>query len=151
MTSVLRRPRLVYVLAFAKATPTAVEAIESTFGDMLRSSMCVARGYPWDVMAGAPEYEGLGYSRLATEITKTRLRLFQSMCVSRFTSENDLGRAMTYLRLLLLLNGAAPQAAHKFYELRSMGYFLVTGWRCEPPARRDATILRRGAWCCRWC
>ena len=127
MTSVLRRPRLVYVLAFAKATPTAVEAIESTFGDMLRSSMCVARGYPWDVMAGAPEYEGLGYSRLATEVTKTRLRLFQSMCVSRFASENDLGRAMTYLaqrwcgastpvnmlhaddlRLLLPRNGAAP-------------------------------------------
>ena len=26
------------------------------------------------------------------------------------------------------------------YELRSMGYFLVTGWRCEPPARGDATI-----------
>ena len=26
-----------------------------------------------------------------------------------------------------------------FYELRSLGYFLVTGWRCEPPARGDAT------------
>ena len=44
------------------------------------------------------------------------------------------------LRLLLPLNGAAPRAAHMFYELRSMGYFLVTGWRCEPPARGDATI-----------
>jgi len=59
VTSVLR-PKLVYMLAFAKATPAAVEAIESAFGDMLRSSMSVARGHPWDVMAGAPEYEGLG-------------------------------------------------------------------------------------------
>ena len=82
--------------------------------------MSVARGYPWAVMAGAPEYEGLGYSRLATEVTK-------AMRVSHFTSENDLGHAMTYLaqlkcgastpvnmlhaddlRLLLPLNGAAP-------------------------------------------
>ena len=66
-----------------------------------------------------------------------RLRLFQSMCVSRFSSENDLGRAMAYLaqqrwcgastpvnmrhtddlQLLLPLNGAAPQAAPMFYEL----------------------------------
>ena len=53
--------------------------------------------HPWDVVAGAPEYGGLGYSRLATEVTKTRLRLFQSMYVSRFSSDNDLGRAMTYL------------------------------------------------------
>ena len=85
------------VLAFAKTSPTAVEAIEIAFGDMLRSSMLVARGYPWGVMAGAPEYEKPGYSRLATEVTKTRLRLFQSMFVSRFASENDLGRAMAYL------------------------------------------------------
>ena len=81
------------------------------------------------------------------------------MCVSRFASENDLGRAMTYLaqrwcgastpvnmlrvndlRLLLPLNGAAPQTTHMFYELRSQGYFLAIGWRCEPPARGDATI-----------
>ena len=66
----------------------------------------------------------------------SRLRLFQSMCVSRFSSENDLGRAMAYLaqrwcgastpvnmlhtddlQLLLPLNGAAPQAAPMFYEL----------------------------------
>ena len=36
VTSALR-PKLVYVLAFAKVTPTAVEAIESTFGGMLRN------------------------------------------------------------------------------------------------------------------
>ena len=44
------------------------------------------------------------------------------------------------LRLLLPLNGAAPQAAQIFYELRSLGYFLAVGWRREPPARGDATI-----------
>ena len=44
------------------------------------------------------------------------------------------------LRLLLPLNGAAQQAAHMFYELHSLGYFLATGWRCEPPAREEATI-----------
>jgi hypothetical protein len=149
----------VYVLAFAKTSPTAVEAIESVFGDMLRSAMSVARGYPWDVMAGAPEYEGSGYSRLATEVTKIRLRLFQSMCVSRFVSENNLGRAMTYLaqrwsgastpvsmlhandlRLLLPLNRSAPQAAHMFTSSGSLGYFLAVGWRCEPPAWGGAAI-----------
>ena len=79
--------------------------------------------------------------------------------MSRFSSENDLGCAMAYLaqrwcgastpvnmlhtddlRLLLPLNGSAPQAVHMFFELRSMGYLLVTGWRCEPPARGGATI-----------
>ena len=44
------------------------------------------------------------------------------------------------LRLLHPLNGSAPQAARMFYELRSLGYFLAIGWRCEPPARDDATI-----------
>jgi len=52
----------------------------------------VAKGFPWDVLAGAPEYEGLGYSRLTTEVTKGRLRLFQNMAVSRFATENDLAR-----------------------------------------------------------
>ena len=91
-------------------------------------------GVSW---ASAPEYEGLGYSRLTTEVTKGRLRLIQNMAVSRFATENDLGRAMTHLaqrwtgsstpvstmhvddpRLLLPLDGSAPQSTHKFYELQ---------------------------------
>ena len=75
------------------------------------------------------------------------------MAVSRFATENDLGRAMTHLaqrwagsstpvnmmhvgdlRLLLPLDGSAPQSAHMFYELRSLGYSLAVGWRCEPLA-----------------
>ena len=81
------------------------------------------------------------------------------MLVSRFATENGLGRAMTHLaqrwagsstpvnmmhvddlRLLLPLDGSAPQSAHMFYELRSLGYSLAVGWRCEPLACGDATI-----------
>ena len=106
---------------------------------VLHNSLSVAKGFPWDVLGGAPEYEGLGYSRLSTEVAKGRLRLFQNMAVSRFATENDLGRAMTHLaqrwagsstpvnmmhvddlRLLLPLDGSAPQSAHMFYELRTL-------------------------------
>ena len=165
VTSVLR-PKLVHVLTFAKTSPTAVEAIESGFGDMLCSAMSVVRGYPRDVMAGAPEYEGSGYSRLATEVTKTRLRLFQSMCVSRFVSENDLGRAMTYLaqrwsgastpvsmlhandlRLLLPLNRSAPQAAHMFTSSGSLGLFSC-GWvAVQAACVGRCGDIRHDAWC----
>ena len=100
-----------------------------------------------------------GYSRLTTEVTKGRLRLFQSMAVSKFATENDLGRAMAHLaqrwagsstpvnmmhvddlRLLLPLDGSAPQSAPMFYGLRSLGYSLAVGWRCEPLACGDAAI-----------
>ena len=64
---------------------------------VLRNSLSVVKGFPWDVLAGSPEYDGLGYSRLTTEVTKGRLRLFQSTAVSKFATENDLGRAMTHL------------------------------------------------------
>ena len=36
--------------------------------------------------------------------------------------------------------GSAPQLAHMFYELRSLGYSLAVGWRCEPLACGDAAI-----------
>ena len=44
------------------------------------------------------------------------------------------------LKLLLPLGGSAQQSAHMFYELRSLGYSLAVGWRCEPLACGDATI-----------
>jgi len=88
---------------------------------------------------------------VTTEVTKGRLRLFQSRAVSRFATENDLGRAMTHfaqrwagsstpvsmmhvgdLRFLPPLDGSAPQSAYMSYELRSLGYSLAVGWRCEP-------------------
>ena len=57
-TSVLR-PKFVYPLAFAKVPAAEVEAAESGYGNMLRSSMSVAKGFPWDMMAGSTGYEGL--------------------------------------------------------------------------------------------
>ena len=99
LTSVLR-PKFVYALAFAKAkVPAAeVEAAGSGYGNMLRSSMSVAKEFPWGVLAGSADYEGLSASGLATEVTKTRLRMFhQAMAVSRFTSENDMAKAMLYV------------------------------------------------------
>ena len=44
------------------------------------------------------------------------------------------------LRLLLPLGGSAPRSAHIFYELRSLGYSLAVGWRCEPLACGGAAI-----------
>ena len=61
MTSVLR-PKLVCTLAFSKTRASAVGALEGTFGVVLRNSLSVAKGFPWDVLAGSPEYEGLGYT-----------------------------------------------------------------------------------------
>ena len=43
-------------------------------------------------------------------------------------------------RLLLPLDGSAPQSAHMFHELRSLGYSLAVGWRCGPLDCGDATI-----------
>ena len=44
------------------------------------------------------------------------------------------------LKLFHPLDSSAPQAAHMFYELRSLGYSLVMGWVNEPYAAGDATI-----------
>ena len=44
------------------------------------------------------------------------------------------------VRLLQPLDGTAPQSAHMFHELRTLGYSLAVGWRCEPLAYGDATI-----------
>ena len=44
------------------------------------------------------------------------------------------------LELLLPPGGSAQQSAHMFDELRSLGYSLAVGWRCEPLACGDAAI-----------
>ena len=41
--------------------------------------MGVAQGFPWEVLSGSPEFDGLSALRLTTEVTKARLRQFQSM------------------------------------------------------------------------
>ena len=72
-------PKVVYPLAFAKARKKAVETIESGYGSMFRRSIGVTQGFPWEVLSGSPEFDGLGALRLTTEVTKARLRQFQSL------------------------------------------------------------------------
>ena len=81
VTSVLV-PKTVYHFAFGKATVAAVEETERGYGGIIRQSLGVARGFPWNVLAGSLEYDGMGALQLATEVTKARLRQFQSMITS---------------------------------------------------------------------
>ena len=68
-------PKVVCPPAFAKALKKTVETIESGYGNMLqRRSIGVARGFPWEVLSGSSEFDGLGALRLTTEVTKARLR-----------------------------------------------------------------------------
>ena len=87
-------PTVVYPLAFAKARKKAVETIESGYGNVLRRSMGVAQGFPWEVLSGSPEFDGLGALRLTTEVTKARLRQFQSLISSTYDSETSLAMGM---------------------------------------------------------
>ena len=87
-------PKVVYPLAFAKARRKAVETIESGYGSMLRRSIGVAQGFPWEVLSGSPEFDGLGALRLTTEMTKARLRQFQSLISSTYDSETSLAMGM---------------------------------------------------------
>ena len=75
-------PKTVYHFAFGKATVAAVEETERGYGDIIRQSLGVAKGFPWNVLSGSLEYDGLGALQLATEVTKARLRQFQSMITS---------------------------------------------------------------------
>ena len=87
-------PTVVYPLVFAKALKKTVETVESGYGNMLRRSIGVAQGFPWEVLSGSPEFDGLGALRLTTEATKARLRQFQSMISSTYDSETSLAMGM---------------------------------------------------------
>ena len=80
-------PKVVYLLAFAKAQKKAVETIESGYGNMIRRSIGVAQGFPWEVLSGSPEFDGLGALRLTTEVTKARLHQSQPLISSTYDSE----------------------------------------------------------------
>ena len=75
-------PKTVHHFAFGKATVAAVEETRRGYGGIIRKPLGVARGVPWNVLAGSLEYDGLGALQLATEVTKERLRQFQSMITS---------------------------------------------------------------------
>ena len=153
-------PKVVYPLAFAKARKKAVETIESGYGNMLRRSIGVAQGFPWEVLSGSPEFDGLGALRLTTEVTKARLRQFQSMISSTYDSETSLAMGMlrmaqrwgglshpvnmmntSQLRLLQPADSTAPQAVHLIAELRELGYKLAVGWVSRPCAESDISIV----------
>ena len=141
VTSVLV-PKTVYHFAFGKAPVAAVEETKRGCGGIIRQSLGVARGVPWNVLAGSLEYGGLGALQLATEVTKARLRQFQSMITSFAAADCSVAMAMVSLtqqwwcssstpasmlstdelHLLEPLDATAPQAAHMFYELRRLGY-----------------------------
>ena len=90
-------PKTVYHFSFGKATVAAVEETERGCGDIIRQSLGVARGFPWNVLAGSLEYGGLGALQLATEVTKVRLRQFQSMITSSASADCSVTMAMISL------------------------------------------------------
>ena len=123
------------------------------------SRLASPRGFPWNVLSGSLEYDGLGALQLATEVTEARLRQFQSMLTSSAAADCSVAMAMVSLaqrrcgsstpvkmlstdelRLLEPLDAAAPQAAHMFHELRKLGYKAAVGWVVCPPAAGDRTI-----------
>ena len=153
-------PKVVYPLAFAKAQKKTVETIESGYGNMLSRSIEVAQGFPWEVVSGSPEFDGLGALRLTAEVAKARLRQFQSMNSSVYDSETSLAMGMlrmaqrwcdlrhpvnmtstSQLRLLQPVDSTTPQAVHLNTELRELGYKLAVGWVSRPCAESDMTIV----------
>ena len=111
------------------------------------------------MLAGPLEYDGLGALQLATEVTKARLRQFQSMITSSALADCSVAMAMVSLaqrwcgsstpvnmlsidevHLLELLDATPPLAAHMFHELRRLGYKVAVGWVVQPPAAGDETI-----------
>ena len=78
----------------------AVEETERGYGGIIRQSLGVAKGFPWNVLSGSLEYDGLGALWLATEVTKARLRQFQSM-ITTSSAAADCSVAMAMVSLAL--------------------------------------------------
>ena len=152
--------KVVYPSGFGKSTAESIEHIERAYRPMIKRSLGVASSFPNDVFHAATEHDGLGIPRLLDEITKTRLRHFQSMIASRNSSERQLAKASLLIaqrwfghsepvtapsaRLTHLfepVDARAPQAAHMMHELRQLGHSLSVGWEHVPYADDDETIL----------
>ena len=127
---------------------------------VLRRSIGVAQGFPWEELSGSPEFDGLGALRLTTEVAKARLRQFQSITSSTYDSETSLAMGMlrmaqrwgglshsvgmmnmNQLGLLQPVDSTAPHAAHLIAELRELGYTLAVGWVSRPCAESDISIV----------
>ena len=68
-----------YHFAFGKVAVAAVEETEGGYGGIIRQSLGVAKGFPWNVLSGSSEYDGLGALQLATEVKKARSYLRQNL------------------------------------------------------------------------
>ena len=152
------------MLAYAKATAAQLLEIEQSYSPMLRHSLPCDASFPWDVLTGAEEQDGLGAVRLATEVTKARLRHCQAIATSPTAGENVMVLApvrsaqrwaglrqpvnvlsQDQVPLFEPLNSTAPAGAHLLGELRRAGYLLGVDWLHEQPASSDATILEAAA------
>ena len=159
-------PKLVYMLAYAKAMAAQLLEIEQSYSLMLRHSLSCDASFPWDVLTGATEQDGLGAVRLATEVTKARLRHCQAMATSPTAGENAmvlvlvrsvqrwaglrrpvnvLSQGQDQVQVFKLLDSSAPAGAHLLGELRRAGYLLGVDWLHKQPASNDITILEAAA------
>jgi len=131
---------------------------------MLRHSLPCDASFPWDVLTGAEEQDGLGAVRLATEVTKARLRHCQAIATSPTAGENVMVLApvrsaqrwaglrqpvnvlsQDQVPLFEPLNSTAPEGAHLLGELRRAGYLLGVDWLHKQPANSGVTILEAAA------
>ena len=152
--------KAVYPAGFGKATNESIGHIERAYRPMIKRSLGVASSFPNNVLHAATEHDGIGVPRLLGEITKMRLRHFQSTMASQNRSERQLAKAFLHsaqrwfghselatapaVRLTHLLEpvvAQAPQAAHMMYELRQLGHLLCIGWEHAPHAEDGETIL----------
>ena len=157
-------PKLVRMLAYAKATAAQLLEIEQSYSLMLRHSLSCDASFPWDVLTGAEEQSGLGAVRLATEVTKARLRHCQAIATSPAAGENVMVLALVrsaqrwagprqpanvlsqdQVQLFEPLDSTAPAGAHLLGELRRAGYLLGVDWLHKQPASSDATLLEAAA------
>jgi hypothetical protein len=88
---------VVYPAGFGKATSDSIEHIERAYRPIIKRSLGVASSFPNDVFHAATEHDGLGIPRLLDEVTKTRLRHFQSMISSRNSAERQLAKASLHI------------------------------------------------------
>jgi len=157
-------PKLVYMPAYAKATAAPLLEIEQSYSLMLRHSLSCDASFPWDVLTGAEEQDGLGAVRLATEVTKTRLRHCQAMATSPTAGENIMVLALVrsaqrwvgsrqpvnvlsrdQVPLFEPLDSTAPAGAHLLGEIRRAGYLIGLDWSHKQPAIGDITVLEAAA------
>ena len=89
--------KVVYPAGFGKATSDSIEHIEQAYRPMIKRSLGVASSFPNDVFHAATEHDGLGVPRLTDEVTKTRLRHFQSIISSRNNAERQLAKASLHI------------------------------------------------------